>query len=84
MPAPARPAGSGRPDDTSGRDWTRMKRSDFDRDAPLTLDVAMQGAVPAVPDDCGTPPLFGVDALPRPGRVAKRRPNPPVDQDGLF
>ncbi|GAA4812176.1 hypothetical protein [Streptomyces ziwulingensis] len=56
-----------------GRDWTRMTPDDFDRQAPLRLDVSGEpAAVPAVPDECGTAPLFG-DETPRPpaGRTGR-------------
>lgn len=57
-----------------GRDWTRMKRADFDDCAPLNLvDAAVCRPVPAVPDECGTQPLFGKD--PKPPRP--RRPRTP-------
>ncbi|MEU7061704.1 hypothetical protein [Streptomyces sp. NPDC046197] len=37
-----------------GRDWTRMKRADFDDCAPLNLvDAAVCRPVPAVPDESG-------------------------------
>ncbi|MFJ9036771.1 hypothetical protein ACIRF8_09315 [Streptomyces sp. NPDC102406] len=43
-----------------GRDWTRMTPDDFDRDAELRPDAdAGSTAVPAVPDELGTQPLFG-------------------------
>ncbi|MEU3281452.1 hypothetical protein [Streptomyces antibioticus] len=41
-----------------GRNWLRMAPADFDRDAPDAPDVADR-PVPAVPDECGTVPLFG-------------------------
>ncbi|MFF4276205.1 hypothetical protein [Streptomyces sp. NPDC001536] len=71
-----------------GRDWTRMTPDEFDRavpTAPLRLDVDGGAApIPAVPDECGTAPLFGDETpVPRPGR-SDRRPAAPVDQDGLF
>ncbi|MFG2512626.1 hypothetical protein [Streptomyces sp. NPDC048584] len=40
-----------------GRNWLRMAPADFDRDAPDAVDHP----VPAVPDECGTAPLFGED-----------------------
>ncbi|MET7451310.1 hypothetical protein ABZT03_05295 [Streptomyces sp. NPDC005574] len=53
-----------------GRDWVRMTPDDFDREAPLRLDVPVGAtAVPAVPDECGTSPLFGDE---RPSRGAAR------------
>ncbi|KAA0942215.1 MULTISPECIES: hypothetical protein [Streptomyces] len=43
-----------------GRDWTRMTPDDFDEDAPPRPDTpAGPPTVPAVPDECGTAPLFG-------------------------
>ncbi|MEV5731609.1 MULTISPECIES: hypothetical protein [Streptomyces] len=72
-----------------GRDWTRMKRADFDDSAPLDLvDAAVCRPVPAVPDECGTQALFG--ANPEPARC--RRTRTPVqaqtedteDTDTLF
>jgi hypothetical protein len=68
-----------------GRDWVRMTPDDFDRDAPLRLDVRVGStAVPAVPDECGTSPLFGDEA---PSRGAPRpRPRSVVaaQQEELF
>ncbi|MEU3199659.1 hypothetical protein [Streptomyces sp. NPDC006996] len=43
-----------------GRNWLRMAPADFDRDAPAVPD-ASDPHVPAVPDECGTVPLFGED-----------------------
>ncbi|MFE9360542.1 hypothetical protein ACFYPB_41675 [Streptomyces olivaceoviridis] len=67
-----------------GRDWTRMKRADFDDCAPLELvDVAECRPVPAVPDECGTQPLFGKDLEPeRPCRTPA--PPPAENADTLF
>ncbi|MEW2167346.1 hypothetical protein AB0912_30750 [Streptomyces sp. NPDC007084] len=41
-----------------GRDWTQMTPESFGHDAP-PRPTAEQAAVPAVPDACGTAPLFG-------------------------
>ncbi|MEU3862296.1 hypothetical protein AB0F03_33995 [Streptomyces sp. NPDC028722] len=69
-----------------GRDWTRMKRADFDDCAPLDLiDAAVCRPVPAVPDECGTEALFG--KAPRPARTRRTRTPPPMpteDTDTLF
>ncbi|MFI5990354.1 hypothetical protein ACIBAC_00670 [Streptomyces sp. NPDC051362] len=71
----------------SGRDWSTMRRVDFDPSAPLALvdedDVARP--VLAVPDAFGTEALFGDE--PRPMRNGRRRtpavPAPP-EVDALF
>lgn len=71
--------------ETGGLDWTAMTPADFDPDAPLLLDVGTGPVViPAEPDECGTPPMFGTEKPAR--RVARtdRRRGAPVDQDGLF
>ncbi|MGA5127789.1 hypothetical protein ACWCV2_17030 [Streptomyces pseudogriseolus] len=67
-----------------GRDWTRMKRTDFDDSAPLALvDAADVGRpVPAVPDECGTEPLFGEPAQPK-GKARTRRPAATVTEDDV-
>ncbi|MGY1584572.1 hypothetical protein [Streptomyces sp. MN13] len=71
-----------------GRDWTRMKRADFDDSAPFDLvDAAVCRPVPAVPDECGTQALFGKD--PEPARPRRTRTPPPApaqteDTDTLF
>lgn len=45
------------------RDWVAMTPGDFDRDAPLVLNVGTGPAtVPAEPDEYGTAPLFGETA----------------------
>ncbi|MDX2554721.1 hypothetical protein [Streptomyces stelliscabiei] len=44
-----------------GRNWLRMVPADFDRDAPAAPDAADR-PVPAVPDECGTVPLFGEES----------------------
>ncbi|WUO09835.1 hypothetical protein OG985_05450 [Streptomyces sp. NBC_00289] len=68
------------------RNWVRMTPDDFDRDAPLRLDVPVgPTAVPAVPDECGTSPLFGdemsTQGAARPGR---RRSVASAEQQELF
>ncbi|MFE2184149.1 hypothetical protein [Streptomyces sp. NPDC059455] len=47
--------------DAQGRDWTGMRRADFDDGAPLALMDADTVARPvlAVPDQYGTEALFG-------------------------
>jgi hypothetical protein len=51
----------------------------------LQLDVSGgQAAVPAVPDEYGTAPLFGDETPIRSTGRTDRRPAAPVDQDGLF
>ncbi|MER7497082.1 hypothetical protein ABT033_31355 [Streptomyces pharetrae] len=71
--------------ETRGRDWTRMTPDDFDREAALRLDVgAGPAAIPAVPDECGTAPLFGDETAGPRRRGPERRPAVPVDQDSLF
>ncbi|MET9499663.1 hypothetical protein [Streptomyces sp. NPDC006552] len=68
-----------------GRDWTRMTPDDFDRDAELRPDAAVDAtAVPAVPDELGTPPLFGGEDT----RTSQRGPEhdtaAPAGQGALF
>ena len=66
-----------------GRDWTLMTPDEFDQDAPpLPQDVP--AVVPAVPDECGTAPLFGDDTAAPCPRDTERRPAPPEEQPGLF
>ncbi|GHD26106.1 hypothetical protein [Streptomyces galbus] len=72
-----------------GRDWTRMRRADFDDCAPLDLvdeeDAALGRPVPAVPDACGTQALFGkAPQPPRPRRTRAPAPAPAEDTDPLF
>ncbi|MET8566032.1 hypothetical protein ABZV75_37785 [Streptomyces flaveolus] len=69
-----------------GRDWTRMKRADFDACAPLDLvDAAVCRPVPAVPDEYGTQALFGKDPEPeRPRRTRTSAPPPTENTDTLF
>ncbi|MFM9647816.1 hypothetical protein ACKI1S_16910 [Streptomyces galilaeus] len=65
-----------------GRDWTSMVRADFDPSAPLALvDAhAVDRPVPAVPDECGTAPLFG--EAPKPKRTTRpRTPAPALTED---
>ncbi|MBT3150212.1 hypothetical protein HTV45_04800 [Streptomyces sp. CHD11] len=53
------------------RDWADMTPGDFDRDAPLCLNVGTGPVVvPAEPDECGTEPLFGEE-------TPSRRSGPP-------
>ncbi|MFF0189094.1 hypothetical protein [Streptomyces sp. NPDC005244] len=66
------------------RDWTRMTPDEFDRDAPLRPDVAGAAAVPAVPDECGTAPLFGDERAAPPARGTDCGRAPIVDQPPLF
>ncbi|MET7746611.1 hypothetical protein [Streptomyces sp. NPDC005385] len=67
------------------RDWTRMTPDEFDRDAPLRRDAAGAVTVPAVPDECGTAPLFGDERAAPPARsTADRGRAPIVDQPPLF
>ncbi|MEV5434343.1 hypothetical protein [Streptomyces sp. NPDC052701] len=57
-----------------GPEWTDMTPADFDREAPLRLDVDAGAApVPAEPDEYGTPPLFGRQAPPRPATRRRSR-----------
>ncbi|MBQ0854721.1 hypothetical protein ACFU96_31655 [Streptomyces sp. NPDC057620] len=67
-----------------GRDWTRMTPDDFDQDAPVRPVVpARPTAVPAVPDEYGTPPLFG-DETPAARPRTRKSVAPPLDQPKLF
>lgn len=63
-----------------------MTPADFDRDAPLCLNVGTGPVVvPAEPDEYGTEPLFGEEAPDR--RPAPRRParrTAPAEQEQLF
>lgn len=56
-----------------GRDWTAMRRADFDAGAPLALvdDGTVTRRVEAVPDEYGTAPLFG--EAPAPSRAPRAR-----------
>nr|WP_202436889.1 hypothetical protein [Streptomyces sp. SID5910] len=63
-----------------------MTPGDFDREAPLRLNVGTGPAtVPAEPDEYGTAPLFGDEA---PERATPRRdrprPKPAGAQERLF
>ncbi|MFI9495043.1 MULTISPECIES: hypothetical protein [Streptomyces] len=49
-----------------GRDWAAMTPEDFDPDAPAAPGPGTGSAVPAEPDEYGTPPLFGAEELARP------------------
>ncbi len=62
-----------------------MTPGDFDRDAPLVLNVCTGPAtVPAEPDEYGTAPLFG-EAAPAPGASRRRgRGRPSPAQERLF
>jgi hypothetical protein len=55
------------------RDWTGMRRADFDPDAPLALvdDRAVTRRVDAVEHANGTEALFGDE--PRPARPTRRK-----------
>ncbi|MFE1206391.1 hypothetical protein ACFW5V_32410 [Streptomyces sp. NPDC058762] len=61
-----------------GRDWSVMRRADFDEGAPLALVDAetLTRRVEAVPDACGTEALFG-DAP-----TARRAPRPRMPARG--
>ncbi|MFJ6070681.1 hypothetical protein ACIQFU_07485 [Streptomyces sp. NPDC093065] len=67
------------------REWVAMTPGDFDRDAPLVLNVNTGPAtVPAEPDEYGTAPLFG-ETAPTPGtRPRTRRGRPAAGQERLF
>ncbi|MEU6392377.1 hypothetical protein [Streptomyces sp. NPDC046939] len=68
-----------------GRDWTRMTPGDFDRDAePRPEADTGLAAVPAVPDEVGTQPLFGGAEAPPSRREQERGTATPVDQGVLF
>ncbi|MCQ9184978.1 hypothetical protein KMT30_39310 [Streptomyces sp. IBSBF 2953] len=72
----------------SGRqdcEWQAMTPADFDREAPLRLNVGTGPTpVPAETDEYGTLPLFGHEPPTRqPARRAKDRPVTGV-QDELF
>ncbi|GGL93593.1 hypothetical protein GCM10010129_41840 [Streptomyces fumigatiscleroticus] len=67
------------------RDWTAMTPGDFDRDAPLLLNVGTGPApVPAEPDEYGTAPLFGERAPDRRARRSARRRAAEPEQGRLF
>ncbi|MEV8592778.1 hypothetical protein [Streptomyces sp. NPDC052012] len=68
------------------RDWTDMTPGDFDRDAPLCLNVGSGPVVvPAEPDEYGTPPLFGEERPQRPPSPRRpARPLAPSVQEQLF
>ncbi len=70
------------------RQWVAMTPGDFDRDAPLVLNVGTGPApVPAEPDEYGTAPLFGEAApgrgTPRRGGSRRRR-SAPAQEERLF
>jgi hypothetical protein len=58
-----------------------MTPGDFDRDAPLVLNV---GTGPAEPDEYGTAPLFGESAPAPPAPRRKGRARPQAAQERLF
>ena len=67
------------------RDWVAMTPGDFDRDAPLVLNVGTGPAtVPAEPDEYGTAPLFGETAPEPSARPCNRRGRPAPGQERLF
>jgi hypothetical protein len=62
-----------------------MTPGDFDREAPLVLNVGTGPAtVPAEPDEYGTAPLFGETAPVRPAQRRNRRGRPAPAQERLF
>lgn len=67
-----------------------MTPGDFDRDAPLCLNVGTGPVVvPAEPDEYGTAPLFGEETpvgTPGPRRAPRRAPRrtAPAEQGQLF
>ncbi|MFH9570712.1 hypothetical protein [Streptomyces sp. NPDC017230] len=67
------------------REWVAMTPGDFDRDAPLVLNVGTgPTTVPAEPDEYGTAPLFG-DTAPAPSAPRRnRRSGPSAAQERLF
>ncbi|MDG9688860.1 hypothetical protein ACH4NS_14485 [Streptomyces mutabilis] len=67
------------------REWVAMTPGDFDREAPLVLNVGTGPAtVPAEPDEYGTAPLFGETAPVRPAPRRNRRGRPAPAQERLF
>ncbi|MGW2129274.1 hypothetical protein [Streptomyces coelicoflavus] len=67
------------------REWVAMTPGDFDRDAPLVLNVSTGPAtVPAEPDEYGTAPLFGETAPTSGARPRARRGRPADGQERLF
>ncbi|MFE5602128.1 hypothetical protein ACFQ8O_23425 [Streptomyces coelicoflavus] len=67
------------------REWVAMTPGDFDRDAPLVLNVSTGPAtVPAEPDEYGTAPLFGETAPASSARPRARRGRPADGQERLF
>ncbi|OSC51503.1 hypothetical protein B5181_39475 [Streptomyces sp. 4F] len=68
-----------------GGGWVAMTPGDFDREAPLVLNVGTGPAtVPAEPDEYGTAPLFGETAPVRPAPRRNRRGRPAPAQERLF
>lgn len=63
-----------------------MTPGDFDRDAPLCLNVGTGPVVvPAEPDECGTEPMFGEETPPRrPGPPRAPRRTDTAEQGQLF
>ncbi|MDI3101972.1 hypothetical protein QJ054_33600 [Streptomyces sp. AN-3] len=59
--------------DAQGRDWSAMRRADFDEGAPLALveTDTLARRIEAVPDAYGTEALFG--EAPRPRRATRAR-----------
>ncbi|EHN78049.1 hypothetical protein SMCF_2424 [Streptomyces coelicoflavus ZG0656] len=67
------------------REWVAMTPGDFDRDAPLVLNVSTGPAtVPAEPDAYGTAPLFGETTPASGARPRARRGRPADGQERLF
>lgn len=67
----------------SGRDWTQMTPECFGHDAPPHPAVE-SAVVPAVPDACGTAPLFGDEPPPEHRADHPRRPAEQAHQEALF
>ncbi|MFI0237755.1 hypothetical protein [Streptomyces sp. NPDC016845] len=68
-----------------GRDWTRMTPDEFDQDAELRPGIdSGPTAIPAVPDELGTQPLFGDEQIISSHRGQERRTAAPVGQGVLF
>ncbi|MEU3146309.1 MULTISPECIES: hypothetical protein [unclassified Streptomyces] len=67
-------------------DWADMTPGDFDRDAPLCLNVGTGPVVvPAEPDEYGTAPLFGEESpARRPGPRRPPRGGTAAEQEHLF
>ncbi|CAM5237943.1 hypothetical protein [Streptomyces griseomycini] len=70
-----------------GRDWSAMRRADFDEGAPLALvdTDEVKRPVLAVPDAYGTDALFGDEPTGRRApRTSRSAPPPAADADTLF